>query len=636
MIRTKIATIGLSMALVLGVAVTPASAQSIAELQAQINALMAQLAALQGGTTVSTGVTFTQDLTIGSTGAEVTALQQMLVSQGYLVMPQGVAFGYFGSLTQAAVAKWQAANGVSPAAGYWGPVSRARAAALGVTGGTTTGGTVTGGTTTGGTISTPGVEGTLSAVLSSEGSGAELSEGENKEVVMGIELEADQSDIRVERIQVNLDTTEDEDFYRDFADKIYIMSGDTVLASRDIDDDTVVEDSSGNLSITLSGMNFVVAEGEEEVITIALDALSNIDSADEGKTLSLTIPVNGIRGVDGAGINEYAPDTAITQSFDTEGVTAGDLDLSEGDTNPDVNSVVFIDEDEETEGVLMLAFDLEANDQDVTVDDIPVGFTSAGDEVDGAANRIILKRDGKTIDSISVPASAGMFYLATFDNLDEDIDEGDTAEFEVYVDLNDADLTTFASGTTMYATTTASDSGWDVEDSNGDDVTPDGGTVTGGTMTFRTGGLSVESRSTSAQSFPQETVANSYATYTISFDVTAFDDDAYIYNGAASSTAASTASQGVGYDIEGGWTGGTESPVLSSTADTSGSYFVVEEGQTETFTLTVTLNATTTGTYAVELTDVASATSATETGSVSTVVDQDDQAFQTDFVYIPS
>ena len=69
--------------------------------------------------------TIVTNLTVGSRGMEVSTLQQTLVSQGYLVMPSGVSYGYFGSLTQAAVVKWQKANGVTPALGYFGPVSRA-------------------------------------------------------------------------------------------------------------------------------------------------------------------------------------------------------------------------------------------------------------------------------------------------------------------------------------------------------------------------------------------------------------------------------------------------------------------------------------------------------------------------------
>lgn len=65
----------------------------------------------------------TVDLTVGSTGSAVTCLQQDLIAAGYSI-PAG-ATGYFGAQTKAAVSSWQAAAGVSPAAGYFGPISRA-------------------------------------------------------------------------------------------------------------------------------------------------------------------------------------------------------------------------------------------------------------------------------------------------------------------------------------------------------------------------------------------------------------------------------------------------------------------------------------------------------------------------------
>ena len=68
--------------------------------------------------------TIASNLTLGSRGAEVESLQQILVSDGFLIMPAGVSYGYFGPLTRTAVARWQSANGVSPALGYFGPISR--------------------------------------------------------------------------------------------------------------------------------------------------------------------------------------------------------------------------------------------------------------------------------------------------------------------------------------------------------------------------------------------------------------------------------------------------------------------------------------------------------------------------------
>ncbi len=69
---------------------------------------------------------FTADLTVGSTGADVTALQAMLIASGDLAI--AAPTGYFGDMTKAALVKWQAAHGVTPASGYFGPLTRAAVA----------------------------------------------------------------------------------------------------------------------------------------------------------------------------------------------------------------------------------------------------------------------------------------------------------------------------------------------------------------------------------------------------------------------------------------------------------------------------------------------------------------------------
>ena len=80
-----------------------ANAQTTSDLQAQIAALLAQIQQLQGQLNAggsSSGVTynFTSDLTVGSRGAQVTSLQQLLIAKGFLT---GVSAptGYFGALT---------------------------------------------------------------------------------------------------------------------------------------------------------------------------------------------------------------------------------------------------------------------------------------------------------------------------------------------------------------------------------------------------------------------------------------------------------------------------------------------------------------------------------------------------------
>ncbi len=47
------------------------------------------------------------DLSIGSTGPAVVELQSLLSEMGYLIVPRGVVFGYFGPLTRAALVQYQ-------------------------------------------------------------------------------------------------------------------------------------------------------------------------------------------------------------------------------------------------------------------------------------------------------------------------------------------------------------------------------------------------------------------------------------------------------------------------------------------------------------------------------------------------
>ncbi|MBI5134390.1 MAG: peptidoglycan-binding protein [Candidatus Taylorbacteria bacterium] len=66
------------------------------------------------------------DLTVGATGQGVVVLQGLLSEMGYLNIPSSVPMGYFGSLTKSALARYQTSESVSPAVGYFGPVTKIR------------------------------------------------------------------------------------------------------------------------------------------------------------------------------------------------------------------------------------------------------------------------------------------------------------------------------------------------------------------------------------------------------------------------------------------------------------------------------------------------------------------------------
>lgn len=60
----------------------------------------------------STSLDLTRPLYIGESGDDVSALQDFLIEKGYLVMPSGIAKGYFGQLTEAAVKVFQKEVGI--------------------------------------------------------------------------------------------------------------------------------------------------------------------------------------------------------------------------------------------------------------------------------------------------------------------------------------------------------------------------------------------------------------------------------------------------------------------------------------------------------------------------------------------
>jgi len=151
----KISAVGLSLTVAVwlsGAALVLPVAQgaTIEELQAQISALLTQIQALQaqlGSATGSSSVSvpsITRDLTLGVKGADVKELQEFLNAQGYTVASSGAGSAgseteYFGSLTKAALAKFQAAKGISPPAGYFGPITRSYLSSMAVGTGTGTG-----------------------------------------------------------------------------------------------------------------------------------------------------------------------------------------------------------------------------------------------------------------------------------------------------------------------------------------------------------------------------------------------------------------------------------------------------------------------------------------------------------------
>jgi len=112
--------------------VLQAKAQGIA-LPAGTEAVVSQLAANVAPAAGTSA--FTRDLQVGSKGDDVNLLQNFLITQNAGPAAQALAANgattYFGNLTMQALAEYQQSIGISPAAGYFGPKTRAYLKTLG-------------------------------------------------------------------------------------------------------------------------------------------------------------------------------------------------------------------------------------------------------------------------------------------------------------------------------------------------------------------------------------------------------------------------------------------------------------------------------------------------------------------------
>jgi len=468
----------------------PANAQTMttAQIMAAIANLQAQLSSMNGGsmTVAQAQAMFNTDLTMGSKNSDVSSLQAVLISKGYSI-PAG-ATGYFGAQTRSAVAAWQAASGISPAAGYFGPVSRA--AINKMSGGST--GTGTGtvvcpvgftctstGTTVGGGITTPGVEGTLT-ITSAPVSTGTVYEGDSKVTALAFKARAQNSDILIQRVKLDLGATTAT--YNKIFSKAYLTddSG-TVLASIDLNSSNVVKNGS-RYEVTLAGFSYVVSKDTTKTLMVKLDVRSSIDSADiDTETYPISLSTTqAVRGVDGAGIDQFGGDNTITKTLTVSASLADSatLTLSTNTNNPLTQEAIAADgaNNNELDQVTLLTFDIKADKDAVLLTDLVATVSrSAGA---ATASSTYLYAGSTQIGSASAGAGSSN---ATFADIDYTIPKDSTRTFTIKADVRGATSvqTTF--------TATVANAGLTAENSVGDSVSKSG-SATGNSILVRNSG----------------------------------------------------------------------------------------------------------------------------------------------------
>jgi hypothetical protein len=589
-----------------------------------VSAVSAQTAV----TTVSTTSTaaFTRDLTIGSTGADVTALQAMLIANGKLMI--ATPTGYFGPLTKTALAAWQASVGITPASGYFGPITRAYIASHSTSTTTTT--TVAGCTpgaafssTTGRPCVTTSVdvdtddedededddelkggEASLEDFELSSGDDDDVEEGDSAKIAE-IEFDVEDGDVEVNRVDLALvGSGEETDPWDAFESARLIVDGDEVGEVDLSDEDEYLDEDEG--TFRFSDLDFIVREGKTANIVVELTAQNGVDGVEDNDAdWTLTVEDDGIRATDAEDIEQYISSDSEEVDFSIEEEGEGE-ELNVSSSNDDIDTETFmVEDDARSEWYDIFAFDIEAEEGDIDLDTVEVTLTTSASTSDMVSD-LILEIDGDEFDDWEyVTGAAGSSTRVVAFDIDGDFTiKGDSevkavlkAEFKAAngVGYSSSTINTIQARVVEDA----------VEGEGKDDLKSDG-TATGDTHSLAIEGISVDEptkKSASAETNDGDEATDDEGIFIFEFEVEAFEESAFISLDAARGTTTSPTA-GINYVIETSNGVATTTGTVNATVELiengneDGGYAEVEDGEPAKFRVTINFNpahATTTG-----------------------------------------
>lgn len=651
----KFASVAVAFAMVMTVFATPVAAQSNEELQDQIQDLLATIAALQAqisGATAGSGSSvaacnfnFTRDLSVGSQGADVQDLQEFLnwnLSSPIAVSGPGSPGNettFFGPVTRAGVVRFQEMHrasvlsplGLTAGTGYFGASSRAQARAVcadlpegdddddddmddDMDEGDDDDDELSGG------------EASLEDydVLNSP-SNEDVEEGQEEVEVFGFEFDVEDGDVEIRRIDVfvQADNQSNEDEPWRLIEEVQLWHDGDMIASEDADSESDWEDGDENgdgtedYRMRFTGLSEIFREGDTAEFIVSITVRDNVDSGDVPQDFLIGVEDRGIRGLDGANLDQFTGDDSDTQTFTIE--EAGEnaeIRVSLSSDSPDSGTIA-VEENDDTDDVEILVFDIEGEDAELLINEARLYFEIGTADFNDVVEDITLEIDGVEYDDWTAATGNATNTTVTFD-LENDgpeefeLGEDEEVEARVIVDFNQQSGN-YANGETIFVAVRGADiDAWDVEVAQtGDDLAAADlrGSVNASgndTHILLTEGIFVDADASDHSATEREnddsTQADNEGVYTIVFEVTAFEEDAFIERSTERTTVGSTtATEGAMYEIEDSngdpVTTGTTSASLTSSADQEGNFFRVNEGTTETFTLRVNFDPATTGNF---------------------------------------
>lgn len=543
---------------------------------------------------------FSNYLTVGSTGADVSALQTWLISSGFDIaaITSGVAQkGYFGQQTKAAVVKYQASVGL-PSTGFVGPLTVAKlngsavamTPAMGCPVGytcTPVAGTPTGAPAAPGTISTPGTVGTLAYTLYSTPSGIEAYKGQAYDVA-GYKAQASASDMAIQNLTLDFDV------------RLWLYA--STITLRD-DSGSIIGKisnlSQGNFSELTAGSvyrvsvpvnNYVVRATQTRYITVNLTFLPSSDRSSG----TITFLQSQVRSIDGTGVSDTQ--TELTdRTFHYNGSGVGSIVVTTNPNSP-ATGLVQVSTSAQTPGVILAKYDIKSQSAPSTLQSFSIDVQATG--VSGITpatlfGNVQLSIGGQTLSPNTTTSGSGVGGIAsttyTFNNfaitLPADQYVTATIMANVAVDTSGTTISGASASTTLKAigTTNGTSNNPAVIDQSYSTVDVNEATFTSNSLTFTSSSVIASALGvTYGTAINNTTTGSSTQQFSFVFSLTAGNNPIYVSKISPTALATTTADP----------SGMVVTRVNFSDNDTNGDstgtsatdYFYLAPGQTKTFT----------------------------------------------------
>ena len=532
--------------------------------------------ALALAATVSTAsAAFNTNLTVGSTGADVSALQTWLISKGFSIpsISSGAAStGYFGSQTKAAVVAYQKSINL-PSTGFVGPLTRA---ALNGTSATV----VTPGTSVTPVVNASvndGKDGSVTISSSSYVSSSQtLKKGDMDKPILSVKARATAGNVAVTRFDVT------------FNSRPWLLFGSltlkdavtgAVLATKTLSgpsDVTEVTVGSSYL-VRFDGVNSVVTPAADVTYVVTANVLAASDKI-TGQTVTVSTDTNSLRTTNGLGYTDsVGAATTFSVTLSSSGSIA-DLYTRVGINTPDTRTVN-ISTTNVTEDQILGVFDVKVQNQGATINTLVFNINTSKSLMTASQFfQNVRLYDGSTFLGGASTLSATQ---ATFTNLTVPLTMDTWKSLTLKADVIASSTAYSASSTLVASSVVGTDSGYNTitlsnaSDRRSNDVTfvPNAG-ITVSNWSISKGNVTTPTSGTWLAAYP-----------TVSFTITNTGNNPIYVSKDANVALATTTSSGVNAST-------TVSSVTASgstSGDTSTSYII---NGTRTFTYNFTVDNT--------------------------------------------